>query len=497
MLNFNNPSSNYDNLFALLKTDLITIYYSSNLKKLIENIIKNEINSFYESFFYQKGVILPAIQFRESITLENNSYNIFIREQYVKTGFILNENIVITRENNDFVEKKCFFEFNVDKHNKSRKNLHCSSATIHQQDIISPAPIFFNDLTHILSFNIDQILTLKYISAIFNSLKQENPTLYKLLKENNINEILVKQIFCSLIQEGLSIKDYEYVLEKLLDHSSDAGSLEQLIDRIRINLKRQINNQFRNTQNKIKAVTLSLEFEEKLIDYFNQYQPYELNNYQRILKKLVVKSTLDQAGKYFEKLNSDPLIITSYKLRRHLFNLLFPYNNFITVLAYEEMMPETRVEILGIVVDKVMANIPETISKNDEVVNETVSTINPEYFILVGEISATTRKTLLDNLYNINNPYETINELISLYENLLQEYIVRIINQGYSYRYSRRAVRMLSEKLSGILINLNITELSCPAFTQSILEEEALKAFDELLTWIEQAIVLEDKFEKS
>ena len=167
------------------------------------------------------------------------------------------------------------------------------------------------------------------------------------LVENIIPEFIsvseLKYIICNLLKEKVSVKDIVYIFEKIND-LSDENTKDDIVDKLRIMLARQISASVADENNTIKAYELSEESLKEIEGVLNS-----INEEQ---KETVVKVDADFVNKIIDKLDNLPVqneyvIVVPFEIRSFLSAILHQFFENLIIISSEEIAPEFIFNSLG------------------------------------------------------------------------------------------------------------------------------------------------------
>ena len=162
------------------------------------------------------------------------------------------------------------------------------------------------------------IMGRKEVKNILDSVAKRNPVIIDELTKANIKTGDIQKILQDLLAEGISIRSIDTILEMICDHYQGVGSKEQLTERVRAGLKRQISAKHADKGKNIHVVVLSSELEGELAALASETESgYSLSLSPSALQKLVedMGETLKKVREkgYHEVLITDPFCETRLK----------------------------------------------------------------------------------------------------------------------------------------------------------------------------------------
>ena len=334
-----------DYLLNKIGEEKIVISITSELLKLIdpdfEAPLLSSIVNIRNNFVENLGYIIPKVKFEIDDNLPPNSYSIKIRNVNIFQSTAYCNHLMFYRD-----------ELNIVKYPEN---------TIKECCPITGKKIVWIDETKAKDFwkegkTPENVIALylyklcqKNISTIFDY-NDVNRYLEKValnnffLVENIIPDILqvaeLKEILSSLIEENISIKDIVYIFEKINDVIA-LSDKNELLKKLRINLKAQISSRYINQENIICGYKLNDKLVKCLQSYLNK------NSQNNILSKQKLKQIANKIKKMSAYIETNRVIIfTPANIRKLFYDLLKLYIDNLIVLAYEEIDENFKVFVI-------------------------------------------------------------------------------------------------------------------------------------------------------
>ena len=329
----------------------LTLSISEELIDILDN--DNEYNILTQIVYIRQnltenlGYIIPKIKIEIDDSLEENEFAIKVRGIPVLSAHAYPSHTIFFRK-----------ELNIDK---------LPDDSIEDKDAITELEtVWINDeeaknfwakgldTTDYIASLLEYCVT-KYIDDIFDYSDINryieivgNQNLY--LVENIIPDYMsvaeLKYILSSLIKEKVSIKDIVYIFEKINDFADETDK-EELLERIRVSLSRQISKSLCNeNDNTIYAYELSSESIKSFMGDKNtddEVIRIESNKIEEVINNL--KEKINQ----FSPDAKETVLIAPMKLRHIIYLILSQMMPNLRVIAREELLFEYPLQILSTV----------------------------------------------------------------------------------------------------------------------------------------------------
>ena len=213
--------------------------------------------------------------------------------------------------------------------------------------VIEPAAVLVTHLSEILKNHADEILGREDVQALLTHLKARAPTVVNELVPNLMPLGAVQAVLENLLRERVPILDLATILETLADRCGQVKDPEVLTELVRQSLSRTICSQHLGPDGRLHAIYLDPEVEQRLLQAIGAADGAQVAvepTYTRTLLEKIGKAVTDAYAR-----GSDPVVLTSSALRRHLRALIAPTLRGVAVLAFNEVLPTLDVELVGTV----------------------------------------------------------------------------------------------------------------------------------------------------
>ncbi len=206
-----------------------------------------------------------------------------------------------------------------------------------------PCEVVMRYLKHICVKYVDEILDYNDINRYIDVVSDENMFLVENIIPDFISVAELKYIICSLIKERVSVKDIVYIFEKIND-LSDEHSKDDVVEKLRIMLARQISSSVSDEDNQIYAWELSEETLNKISKKLNVISDEQTDT--------VVKIEGDFVNEIIDKLDKLPMqneyvLVVPYEIRSFLAAILHQFYENIIIISNEEISKEYTLKSLG------------------------------------------------------------------------------------------------------------------------------------------------------
>jgi flagellar biosynthesis protein FlhA len=298
------------------------------------------------------GVVVPPIRIRDNMQLEPNDYVIKIKGVRVAKGQVFPDQYLAmdmdsgaatgTIDGIETVEPAFGLK------------AYWVTATARQRaealgyTVVDASSVLATHLTEMIKRNAHELLTRQEVNGLLDHLKERSPKLVEEVIPNLLKVGDVQKVLQHLLKEGVSIRNLEAIMETLGDYAARTRDPELLAEYVRHALARQICLQVQEEDGAIHAVALDPALEERLIKGIERT---EVGSYLT-LSPSVVRSIVESVSKGIERLvmaGHQPVILCAPQARIHLKRITENAGLHMTVLSYNEVVKEVKVETEGVV----------------------------------------------------------------------------------------------------------------------------------------------------
>ena len=349
-----NPSSP-DMMYSLLEVDNLAIWVGRNLLDIADpsrqGTMVPEIASLRHQLTLNLGYVLPSVRIMDAPSLNPNEYRIVIRDTTVASSEAYPDKMLVLREYWDriYSEPPPGALPGWDSA-LQEPSYWIDPDYLEQIDWQYPATpavrVITAHLAEIVRRNIDELLTKADVKKVLDQAKQKDAQVVDSLVPGLINVGDLRRVFVNLLKERVSIRDVQYILEKLEDLCAGIKDPDLLSEKIRITLGRQICLEFATPEKQIYSIAFHPAMERKVEESLQRVE----NNLVLILDPKQIQHLVTMISRASKRINErygrKPVLICGPGLRLPLYRLLEQFDPHIHVLSYAELSPDFNVQVL-------------------------------------------------------------------------------------------------------------------------------------------------------
>ncbi len=335
-----------------LSMDALEIEVGYGLVGLVDGKNKgslpDRISSIREKIAVSMGFVVPAIRIRDNMQLRPNDYVIKLRgvqiarwevdpSRYLAMAAADGAEPVRGKETTEpaFGLKAYWID-----------DAEVAKAEAMGYTVVDPTSVIATHLSELIQKYAGELLTREEVSSLIEHLKQKAPAVVtevvpELLKLGQIQKVLQH-----LLQEKISIRDMETIMETLADWGTRTKDPEILSEYVRHSLGRAICERYVEKDGRLYAVTLDPNLEEFIN---NAIERTERGSYlalspevsRKVMEQLKEKLTI------LIKEGHAPVVLCAPQIRYQLRRLVSGQFPDVSVLSLSEILPDIEVEVLG------------------------------------------------------------------------------------------------------------------------------------------------------
>lgn len=323
-----------------ISEELIDILDSDNEYNMLAQIVLIRQN-LTESL----GYIIPKIKIEIDDTLEENEFAIKVRgipvinaHAYCGHTMFFNSELNLEKlPEESYKEKDVITEADIVWINEEKSKDFWAKG-LDATDYIARL------IEYTVTKHIDDIFDYSDINRYIEIVGNQNLYLIENIIPDYMSVAELKYILANLIKEKVSIKDIVYIFEKINDFADETNK-EELLERIRVSLSRQISKSVADKDKNIYAFELS---EASLKSFVGNKTDDEVIRIESNKIEKVVE-TLKEKVNEFAPESKEIIIIAPMKIRHLIYLILSQMVPNIRVIAREELLFEYPLQIISVI----------------------------------------------------------------------------------------------------------------------------------------------------
>jgi len=338
----------------LLKVDMLEVEIGYGLIPLVDTNqggdLLDRVTGIRRQMALDMGIIVPPIRIRDNIQLGPNQYRVKIKGLTVASYELMLDHVLAinpgtTRDDLEgFRTNEPAFGLNALWIIPNLKDV----AESRGYTIVEPSAVVATHLTELIRTNGADLLTRQDVAHLVETLKEDYPTLV----ENVIPEVVplsvVQKVLQTLLSERIPIRNLPTIMETITDYYAATKEPDILSEYVRMAMKRQITDMYRDQKNKITVFTIDPTVEQMLTDAVQNTK----QGLMLITSPADSERLLKAIGAEVERMNAigqSPICLCSPNIRLAVRRLTETAHPQLAVLSYNEITNNVEVISNGVV----------------------------------------------------------------------------------------------------------------------------------------------------
>ncbi|MEB3206363.1 MAG: flagellar biosynthesis protein FlhA [Vampirovibrionales bacterium] len=342
-------------MYEKLNVDVISLQVGNELLKIADpeqdGQLLGKIAGLRARLTDELGFILPNIRIMDSMSIGPNEYLISIRNNPVAIGTVYPDKFMvmvtafeaagIPLPTGAVPDKEPTYSMDVVW--LEPKDI---PAALQNQAMESTDAIIAH-LREVSIRYVDDVMTKMDVLKLMELVRMHDQSLVQELVPTILTPNDLRKIFVNLIREKVSIKDIQFVFERLGDYGRYSKETDVLSERLRAALGRQICLNYTDREKVMVAVTLSNDWERLLDESCQRTELGTMFLLNPIQVQELIETCSDVMKQVQEQYGRVPVILCSPRIRLPLYQLLDRHLPTVAVVSYSELIPDIQVQAVG------------------------------------------------------------------------------------------------------------------------------------------------------
>jgi flagellar biosynthesis protein FlhA len=338
----------------LLKVDTLEVEIGYGLIPLVDanqgGDLLDRVSTIRRQMAQELGIIVPPIRIRDNVQLQPNQYRIKIKGISVATYELMLDHVLAI--NPGFVQE----ELDGFRTNEPAFGLAASWIIPNLREYadskgyttVEPSAVLATHLTEVIKTYAGELLSRQDVAHLVETLKEDYPSLVNDVIPNVVPFSAVQKVLQALLSERIPVRNLATIIETISDYYTVTKEPDVLAEYVRMALKRQITDLFKDKDNKIYLFTIDPAIEQMLTDAVqNSKQGLML-----VISPSDSQRLLNAIGKQIDNITAAghlPICLSSPNIRLALKRLTDGSYPGLVVLSYNEISNNVEVISTGTV----------------------------------------------------------------------------------------------------------------------------------------------------
>ncbi len=338
----------------LLKVDTLGLEIGYGLIPLVDpnqnGDLLERIGSIRKQLAGELGIVVPPIRIRDNIQLQPNSYDIKVKGIRVAGFELMTDHVLainpgyINERLDGFSTKDPAFGLSSTWVLPSLREV----AEAKNFTVVEPSAVLATHMTEVIRQSAAEILTRQDVQHLVDTLKEDYPALVESVVPEIVPLGTLQKVLQQLLRERVAVRDLATILETVSDYIGATKEADVLSEYARMALKRQITESHKDAHGRISVFTIDPMVEQTLAESVQNTK----QGLMLAVDPAMAETLLTRIGEQIDAQQNNginPTTICSPNIRlalRRLVEAKFPH---LSVLSYNELMPDAEVVSTGMV----------------------------------------------------------------------------------------------------------------------------------------------------
>ncbi len=338
----------------LLKIDTLGLEIGYGLIPLVDPNQKGDlldrISNIRKQIAGELGIVVPPIRIRDNVQLSPNEYQIKVKGIKIAKFDILTDHVLAI--NPGYIDEKLDgFDakdpaFGLDATwilPVLREVAEAKGFTV-----VEPGAVIATHLTEIVRSSANEILSRQDVQHLIDTLKEDYPALVDSIVPEQVSLGVLQKVLQTLLHERVPVRDLATILETIADYIGATKEPDVLGEYVRMALKRQITELYKDRDGKINVFTIDPSVEQALADSVQNTKQGLMLAIDPAMAETLLENMSGLVGE-MQVAGLTPACLCSPNIRLALQRLVETKFPGIAVLSYNEIMSDVEVVSTGLV----------------------------------------------------------------------------------------------------------------------------------------------------
>jgi len=338
----------------LLKVDTLGLEIGYGLIPLVDpnqgGDLLNRIATIRKQLAAELGIIVPPIRIRDNVQLSPNEYQIKVKGIKITGWELMLDHLLAI--NPGFVKEKLDgFETEEPAFSLPATWIIPGLKEIAETKsftVVEPSAVLATHLTEVTRASAAEILTRQDVQHLVDTLKEDYPALVETVIPEVVPLGTLQKVLQSLLKERVPIRDLAAIVETISDYIGATKDSDILAEYVRMALKRQITEMYKDKEGHINVFTIDPVLEQTLSDSIQNTK----QGLMLAVEPTMAEALLEKIGERVTEIETaghTPLCLCSPNIRLVLRRLVEAKYPNLAVVSYNEIHPEVEVVSIGMV----------------------------------------------------------------------------------------------------------------------------------------------------
>lgn len=338
-----------ENVESMLPLDMVELEVGYGLISVVDSSksgdLLERISSIRKQFALDLGIIVPSVHIRDNLQLAPGEYRFLIKGNKIGGGILKPDSLLamdpgqVSEQIDGVPTKEPAFGLDavwISQANRER-------AEMAGYTVVDLPTVMATHVTEMIRTHAHELLGRQEASQLVENFKKTHPKVVEDLIPEALTLGGVVKVLQNLLKEQVSIRDLLTIFETLADEAARTKDLDLLTESVRKQLSRSITAKYTNEEGSVTVLTFDSKLEELVANALLQTeQGVQLVMDPQSASKMI--SNIAQQIENHPEIASQPILLTSPTVRRHIFKLVSRFIPQLIVLSHNEITADVKVQ---------------------------------------------------------------------------------------------------------------------------------------------------------
>ena len=338
-----------ENVESMLPLDMVELEVGYGLINVVDSSksgdLLERIASIRKQFALDLGIVVPSVHIRDNLQLAPGEYRFLIKGNKVGGGVLKPDALLamdpgeVKTKIDGIATKEPAFGLDavwISQMNRER-------AELAGYTVVDLPTVMATHVTEMIRTHAHELLGRQEVSTLVDNFKKTHPKVVEDLIPDTLSLGGVVRVLQNLLKEQVSIRDLLTIFETLADEAGRTKDLDLLTEAVRKNLSRSITAKYSGEEASVSVMTFESKLEEMVANALLQTeQGVQLVMDPQSASKMI--SNIAQQIENHPEIASQPILLTSPTVRRHIFKLVSRFIPQLIVLSHNELTADVKVQ---------------------------------------------------------------------------------------------------------------------------------------------------------
>jgi len=338
-----------ENVESMLPLDMVELEVGYGLINVVDSSksgdLLERIASIRKQFALDLGIVVPSVHIRDNLQLAPGEYRLLIKGNKIGGGLLRPDGLLamdpgqVTEQIEGVPTKEPAFGLDavwISPANRER-------AEMAGYTVVDLPTVMATHITELIRTHAHELLGRQEVSQLVENFKKTHPKVVEDLIPETLSLGGVVKVMQNLLKEQVSIRDILTIFETLADEAARTKDLDLLTESVRKQLSRSITAKYTSEEGAVSVMTFDSKLEELVANALLQTeQGVQLVMDPQSASKMI--SNIAQQIENHPEIASQPILLTSPTVRRHIFKLVSRFIPQLIVLSHNEVSADVKVQ---------------------------------------------------------------------------------------------------------------------------------------------------------